>query len=278
MDQSDPQGPTKTIRALERGLHIVELLSRRGQMTLADLRRATGLANPTLLRVLRTLQARSWVRRTLAEGRYELAHSLSDFLSGGARAHPLAEFAAPFALDLKGQQSGWPSDICGIIAPGQIEIVESTRLRGPMALTRSSLGIRPSMVMSAHGRAVFAFATPAQQDRHLAAVRTNGTRQEVRQVNSDAFRAEIERSRNRGYALREAEYWQPPFEPGPEHGALAVPILSGGGLHGTISLLWIVEEVSLEDVLASGALEDLQTAADRIGAELQANGVRPPLV
>ena len=170
---------TKTIRALDRGLQILELLSRQGQMSLADLRKASGLSNPTLLRILLTLQTRGWVHRNIVEGRFELAHSLGTLLGETARAHPLAELAAPFLLDLKGRQAGWPSDLCALTGPGHIEIIESTRLRGPMALTRTALGIRPSMVMSAHGRAILAFSKDEEAAHHIEAIRRSGSKEDI---------------------------------------------------------------------------------------------------
>ncbi len=90
--------PPKQIRALDRGLEVVEHLSNNGLSTLADLRRATGLSNATFLRVLATLRERGWVRRNIVEGQYELAYSLGDLLGAHYRAHPLAELAAPVLL------------------------------------------------------------------------------------------------------------------------------------------------------------------------------------
>lgn len=276
MTENTAQGSSKPIRALDRGLHILELLSRQGQMTLADLRKASGLSNPTLLRILLTLQDRKWVRRNIVEGRYELAHSLGNLLGETARAHPLAELAAPFLLDLKSRQEGWPSDLCTLVGPGRIEIVESTRLRGPMALTRTALGIRPSMVMSAHGRAILAFSSDAQSERHFQAILKSGTKEDMLWIESGRFEEEIARTRNQGFGLREPNYWQPPFDPGPELGAMAVPILSKTGVHGSISLLWMVEEMSLEDVLAAGSLQDLQKTSAHIGVALDKNGIAAP--
>ena len=63
----DTPGP-KRIRALERGLAVIEHLARHGLSTLAELRRATGLSNATLFRLLETLQDRGWVRRNIVEG------------------------------------------------------------------------------------------------------------------------------------------------------------------------------------------------------------------
>lgn len=276
MTERATQGSSKTIRALDRGLHILELLSRQGQMTLADLRKASGLSNPTLLRILLTLQDRKWVRRNIVEGRYELAHSLGNLLGETARAHPLAELSAPYLLDLKSRQAGWPSDLCTLIGPGRIEIVESTRLRGPMALTRTALGIRPSMVMSAHGRAILAFSNEAQCERHFQAILKSGTKEDMLWIETGKFEEEIARTRKQGFGLREPNYWQAPFDPGPELGAMAVPILSKTGVHGTISLTWMAEEMSLDEVLAAGSLLDLQKTSARIGVALDKSGIAAP--
>ena len=125
-------GP-KRIRALERGMLVIEHLSTKGLSTLADLRVATGLTNATLLRILTTLQHRGWVRRNIVEGQYELTHSLGQILGANARAHPLAEMAAPILLEMQTRQLGFPSDLCALVAPGRLEVVESTRIRGPFA-------------------------------------------------------------------------------------------------------------------------------------------------
>lgn len=269
---------TKSIRALDRGLQILELLALHGQMTLADLRKSSGLSNPTLLRILLTLQNRGWVRRNIVEGRFELAHSLGNLLGEAARAHPLAELAAPFLLDLKGRQAGWPSDLCTLIGPGRIEIIESTRLRGPMALTRTALGIRPSMVMSAHGRAILAFSSDEQGARHIEVIRQSGSKEDILSIDNGTFAEEIRRTRARGYGLREPNFWQAPFDPGPELAAMAVPILSASGVHGSLSLLWMAAEMTLEEVLSLGALHDLQKTSAKIGAALdKANVVAPEL-
>lgn len=272
------QPSTKTIRALQRGLHIVEILSQRGQMTLADLRKASGLSNPTLLRVLLTLQDRGWVHRSIVEGRYELAHSLGNLLGEATRADPLAELAAPYLLELKGQQAGWPSDLCALKAPGRIEIIESTRLRGPLALTRTAFGIHPSVVMSAHGRAILAFSSEEQINRHIEAIRKSGLKEDILSIENGSFSGEIARTRKQGYGVRAPHYWQAPFDPGPELAAIAVPILSSTGVHGSISILWMADEMALEEVLSLGSLQDIQKTSAKIGAALDKACIVAPTI
>lgn len=267
---------SKSIRALDRGLQIVELLAQRGQMGLADLRKASGLSNPTLLRILLTLQNRGWVRRNIVESRYELAHSLGNLLGEAARAHPLAEISAQFLLGLSSRKAGWPSDLCALIGPGRLEIVESTRLRGPMAMTRTALGIRPSMALSAHGRVILAFSNAEQRTKHFEAIRQFGTRQDNLWLNSGKLEAEIEKSRAQGFGLREPGYWQAPFDPGPELGAMAVPILSQSGVHGSVSLIWMAEDYSVAELVDLGSLADLQRTSARIGVALDKAGIAAP--
>ncbi|RMF38372.1 MAG: hypothetical protein D6754_07675 [Alphaproteobacteria bacterium] len=241
------------------------------------MRAATGLGNATLLRLLATLQDRGWVRRNLSDGQYELAHSLGGLLGEGARAHPLAELAAPILLELRPRELGLPSDLSAVVAPGKVEIVESTRLRGPMAPARTALGIRPSMVLSAHGRALLAFAGAEEVAAHLAAVMATGSRQERKWIEGGQLEAELQRTRARGYGLREPDYFVTrAFDPGPDLGAMAVPIRSASGIHGTLSLLWLRDDMTLDEVLDLGSLDQLRRAAARIGTAMDRAGIAAP--
>ena len=271
-------GP-KRVRALDRGLEVIEHLSNHGLSTLGSLRTATGLPNATLLRVLATLQDRGWVRRNIVEGQYELAHSLGALLGENARAHPLAETAAPALLNMKCRRLGLPSDLCAVLGPGRIEVVESTRVRGPLAPARTGLGIRPSMLFSAHGRAILGHLTDDELEAHLAPVRAGGRRRERQWLEKGMLDAEIQRTREQGYGKRDDDYWvEVGFDPGPNLGAIAVPILSASGLHGTVSVLWLRDDMDLDEVLDLGALEDLRRAATLIGAALDRRGHKAPRV
>lgn len=270
------EGP-KRIRAIERGLSVIEHLSNHGLSTLAELRHATGLSNATLLRVLVTLQDRGWVRRNIVEGQYELAHSLGSVLGVNARAHPLAEIAAPYLLQMRTRELGIPSDLCALIAPGKVEIVESTRLRGPLAPWRTGLGLRPSMIRSAHGRAILASATAKDYEFHLQAALNLDFRADRRWLESNDLNAILEETRCQGFGLREDNYYiDADFDPLHNTGALAVPVISQTGIHGSLSLMWLKDDTNLDEVLALGSLEDLRTTASRIGEAMDRNGISAP--
>ncbi len=188
------QDSEKHTRALNRGLVIIETLARNGATSLAGSAQGDGgSAMPRLYRLLFTLQERGWVRRNLVEGQYELAHSLGNLLGETSRAHPLAEHAAPILMGLRARDVGLPSDVSTMLAPGRIEIIESTRLRGPMAPSRTSLGIRPSMLFSAHGRIILALCSAPERAAHLSAIMASGSKDERAMLESGDARAHIGR-------------------------------------------------------------------------------------
>jgi DNA-binding IclR family transcriptional regulator len=85
----------KRIRAVDRALLVIDVLSQSGLCSLTELRQKTGLDNAGLLRILGTMIDRGWVRQLIVEKRYELSHSLGDILGAAARSHPMAEIAIP---------------------------------------------------------------------------------------------------------------------------------------------------------------------------------------
>ena len=69
----------KRIRAVDRALLVIEVLSQSGSCSL-KLRQKTGLDNAGLLRILGTMIDRGWERQLIVEKRYEQYFE--------ARAHP----------------------------------------------------------------------------------------------------------------------------------------------------------------------------------------------
>ena len=59
---------------------------------------------------------------------------------------------------------------------------------------------------------------------------------------------------------------------------MAVSILSESGLHGTLSLLWIRDDMSRQEVLDFGSLADLQKAAMRIEIAMGKAKISAPIM
>jgi DNA-binding IclR family transcriptional regulator len=80
----------------------------------------------------------------------------------------------------------------------------------------------------------------------------------------------------RGYGIRAELYWEPPFDESPPVGAIAVPIITADGIHGSLSLLWLEEHLSADTVLRSGLLERLKTSARDISTKLSEGSIPAP--
>ena len=262
----------KRIRAVDRALLVIEVLSQSGSCSLTELRRKTGLDNAGLLRILGTMIDRGWVRQLIVEKRYELSHSLGDILGAEARAHPMAEIAVPILLDLRQNPYSLPSDLCAIRGFGQFEIIESTRLRGPMAPGRTGLGLH----QSAHGRVILAHISDEMREKHTNTFLNRARKEDISWYNSGRLDAELEITRARGYGIRAELYWEPPFDETPPVGAIAVPIITADGIHGSLSLLWLEEHLSADTVLRSGLLERLKTSARDISTKLSEGSIPAP--
>ncbi|MGC6516822.1 MAG: helix-turn-helix domain-containing protein [Candidatus Puniceispirillaceae bacterium] len=266
----------KRIRAVERALAVIEALSIHGSSSLVQLRAKTGLDNATLLRVLWTLIERGWVRQLIVEKKYELSHSLGTFFSSHKHANPMAEIAAPILIELKSNPLELPSDLSTILGEGLIEITESSRLRGPMAPSRTALGLRPSLLRSAHGRAILAAISEQDRDRHIKAYLNRARRDEVAWYQKGKWVEVLAQTREQGYGHREALYWEPPFDDAPEFEAVAIAVQNETGVYGAVSLIWLAKDYNFNDVVQVGLLDKLKQAANDISFRLSKKGVAAP--
>src|SRR5215212_11684604 len=94
-----PRGPggmqrAGTIRALERGLQVIQALQGRPIASLHDIHLATHISKPSLLRILNTLVNSGFVSRRLADGHYRIS-SFTGMAPKRDRHARVAEAAAP---------------------------------------------------------------------------------------------------------------------------------------------------------------------------------------
>ncbi len=262
-------GP-KRIQSIQRAISVVEHLATRGASSLSQLRKATGLSNSTLLRIIATLSDHGWVRRHLSEGRYELPFSLGQTLVTEALGHPLAELSSQYLIKLQ-KKIHWPSDIATSIHPGKIQILESTRLKGLFAPT-GAYSVQPSMVKSAHGRAYLAYCSKEEREMHFDAILKMGDKEEKLFIESGKIEEILSETQSQGYGVRERQYWVEPLDFGPDVAAIAVPILSDDCIYGTINAVWL-REVMEENSIIEAVKPEIQNMANLIAIEAKKKGI-----
>ena len=262
----------KTIRALERGLEIMQILQEHGRASLNDLYHASSLPRPTILRVLRTLDQAGWIRRGLGDGLYRNSFKIERLVEGLDQSDRLAEIAAPH-LDMICEKASWPAELTVLSSSGMhMELKETSRASSPFLLNRDNIGHMINFPLSSVGRAYLAFCGDDERSEIIERLKKS-TSIANRSVRNDAgFKKILDEIRQAGYATREPSFGggQNPLKSSFDDGldAVAVPILAKKGVLGCITLAWIRKAAPIKEIVDE-YLDDLQTAAKDIAAQFE---------
>lgn len=256
----------KSIRALSRGLQVVQALQQQSPASLEELHQTTGFAKATLLRILQTLLESHWVYRRIADDRYSLSYNLQHLSDNLLSQDALVQIAAPI-LDRLQQETQWPSEI--FVRKGlKLEVIETTRRKAPIVINRVAIGFQTSFIWSAVGRAYLAFCSDIERNEIIERLAAAGG--DDSSVAKDGARIDklIQETRDRGYGTREPHWWGHNVDYGGYLSAIAVPVFAGDRLRACLSIVW------LEDAVDTGSIEHkfypaLATAAAKIGSQLE---------
>lgn len=261
----------KNIRALERGLTILEAILRRGSLSLAELHESTGLSRATILRALRTLEENGWIASGARNQRYQAGPKVARL--GTKPDQPRIEEIAGPVLDELSESVGAPADLA--IRDGlRMTIVKSSRPRARFSINRHPEGRRPCMLKSALGRAYIAFCPDRERHALLAQLRLSQDRDDRPAQAERWVERLIEDVRQAGYGVREPGYYAEVDDVGVEVSAIAVPILRGGDVLACVNLMWVAGSEPVSS-FAAHALPPLRAAATRLAGLLQAPASPP---
>jgi IclR family mhp operon transcriptional activator len=263
----------KSIRALDRGLEVLDRIRERDGVTLKHLFIRTGLPRATLLRILKTLEEREWIQLGLVGGLYHLGPKMFEPVRVSGRRQRLAELAVP-VLNMLAKKVIWPSDIA-ICRGHSMLILESSRRNAPFVINRKAVGRRPCLLKSAMGRAYLAFCPKEERERLLEALRRS-THPDDKPVAMQSWVDRIlQQTCAQGYGVREPGYWAGVDDFGDEVSSIAVPVMTGLKAIGCINLIWVTSASTVEafarmhlGVLKEAAVE-LARSAEAQRAELE---------
>jgi IclR family mhp operon transcriptional activator len=256
---------------LERGLHVLRVLSSGSLFSLQDLHAATSIPKPSLLRILTTLGQAGLVSRRLADGLYR-ASAFSPSGRKADRFDRVAEAAAPILDDLC-QKVLWPSDLM-VPAGNYMERRETSQAGSPFfphRTNRNRVGQRVGWLLTGTGRAYLAFCPKRERERILQRLRASRIPADLLARHPERLEAIWAQTRQRGFAIRDntfagGSYGDFPFDDG--LAAIAVPLLGRKQVYGAINILWIKTAFTFEE-FAAEHLHSLQHAASMIVAQLE---------
>jgi DNA-binding IclR family transcriptional regulator len=188
-------GRYKPIRSVERAIDVLNALAQAdAPVSVTDLERTLGLSRPTLYRLLGTLEGRGVVRSNGAPARFSLGHRVVELSGAWLAANDLVSIAQPYLTDLW-QESG-ETVAMFVLGDGAAKIcVQELQSREALVFKRG-VGFTEPVTVGSSGKAILAFMKDEEIERALAEI-----------VDADArqIREQLQRIRDRGYALSESE-------------------------------------------------------------------------
>ena len=256
-------GQYKDVRALARGIDIMEALADLGWVKPGTLATYVGLDRASVYRLVSTLSNKGYVMRRQEDGAVALTSKATRLADGVRDDEMLSQRIAPYIRELT-QEVLWPSDFANL-SSGRVTVQVSTHSHSPMSIHRGLLGWQPPLMHSALGRAFLSALPPAALETTLSTVqRLDGpdagdvrNRQAV-----DRILNEVQAS---GYAssvgLTEDNI-----------SAIALPVRIGTRVVGALNIAFFRSAMTPETA-AERHLADLQRCVERIEAELSEGGI-----
>lgn len=250
----------KSVRSLERGLLVLEMIQKEGSCSLGELHAQTQLSRATILRSLRTLEEQGWIARD--DQSYRPGPKLEQRGKAG-QSQRIANLAGP-VLEALAKTAPWPADVA-VLRGARMLIVRSSRQKAPFPIKADVIGRKPCLLRSALGRAYIAFCPVGERESLLAALRRSTDPDDRLALAPRWVDRMIAECREQGYAVREPGYYAGFDDEGPEVCSIAAPVLQGDHVIACMNLMWVVGTQSIPE-FASQYLPHLRQAAQSLAA------------
>lgn len=258
-------GQDEGVRSVARALEILRALQAAGKATLADLQASTDLPKPTLLRLLRTLEAEHAVWRAQGDGLWRPAFEMVPTEILTPEHQKLIDVALP-ALEQLRARVVWPSDLA-VREAGHMMLLETTRRSSGLAVNRDEIGHNIDMLRSAVGRA---YVSGCGEDEREELARSLAANARLPRALLQGQVAEIARGvQHAGYALRAPDFGghdEPIAAFDDLLNAIAVPVVCHDGtVLCCINIVWLKRFDALSSIVKRH-LKDLHRTAAAIAA------------
>jgi IclR family mhp operon transcriptional activator len=260
----------KTIRAVARGVEVLQLVQASGGVSLNDIHRELGLPKATLLRILLTLQDAGLVWQRIVDNAYLASYSLKENARHLDDVSHLVEVASPILSDLT-RRVDWPS-ILAVPRLDHMEVIETNSPRSYFHhIPLGPVGFQINMIMSATGRAYLAFCSDSERAAVLSRLRHSQRPGDAAAKDEVWVKRVLLGTRKRGYGVRDPRFGGDFDRPRRHHDdgrdSIAVPIVVEERVLGAINLTWI-QKVATRSEIVQAHLDYLAEAAKSIAARL----------
>ena len=261
-------GPAKTgdsVRALTRGIAVLQAINRGGSVTMTEIARASGIPYPTVFRLVETLMVEGLVEREPMRRRYRptaLVQTLAHGFQGDGR---LVNAARPHIVALT-RRIGWPISVSTPVGHSMV-LRDSTHALTTLTFSEYFPGYASPIIDSAAGLVYLASLDADTRAGLLASFRLMADRQQaavIDRIEEDELFPAIA---TRGYATR--AYNQFTRNPG-KTSSIAAPVREPDGrVIGAVALAFFASALKMPaaEERFAGPLLECTAAIDAALAE-----------
>lgn len=236
MADGSPRRSYEPVRALQRGLLVMQALSQSKEATAAQLAGHVGIPRPTVIRILETLEDMGFIERSASTGHWRLTHRCRTLSDGYNDEAWVRECAIP-EIERLGREILWPVDLM-VFQNYRMIVRESTHRFSPFSIVGGIVGTTLSMLETSSGRAWLAFCSPSERQEilaHLAATEKSG-------FDDTTVGRMIAQTVKQGYGLRSREIYK-------ETSSLSVPIFARERLQAVLTVVWFASALSVDEAV-----------------------------
>jgi IclR family mhp operon transcriptional activator len=254
----DPSGGDvvvyRDVRALRRGLEIIEALSRTGWLRPTDLAKITGIDRSTIYRIVNTLEDKGFAARRREDGAIALTSKLRVIADGVRREEVFLEQCSDELASLT-QDISWPSDLA-LFAAGQVTIQDSTHSLSPITFHRATILQPRSLFATALGKGIMMMMTPSELSTAIDIAISNGGPDDGLSIDRSALDGTIREYARLGYAWAAGAV-------DPNVSSIALGFRQRCGLIGSVNIVFFRRVLSPEEA-ASRYLPRLKECVSRL--------------
>lgn len=249
----------KPVRALSRGLLLLQIMNREGPISVQDLAGKSGLNRTTVYRLLETLEADGFIQPgALSSNLWHLKMGVKSLSEGYDHRDWVTQIGAPVLGKLL-KQVVWPTDIAVFDGTGMV-IRETTHKFSPLSLHRNMIGVRWPVLSSSLGRAFFCFSSEQTQRSILRVLKASDDPAD-RVARDESYVANLVKiTRERGYA-------QSVDETSAGISSIARPVFYREQIVASINLVFFTSAMNTSTAAAK-YLEDMKAAVAELEEKL----------
>ncbi|MGD9946117.1 MAG: helix-turn-helix domain-containing protein [Burkholderiaceae bacterium] len=249
----------KQVRALQRGFDVILALNTHGPLSISDLSLRTGINRTTLYRIVSSLDALGYVRRSIIDDTVRLTQNVRRLSEGYDDGEQLARAAASSLIQLL-SETGWPSSVATPCSEVML-IQETTHGRAEVFVRETAVGTRSPILTTTMGRTYLSFCD--EDERQEILLRIAHLKSPEAQLAKDRSYVSnaIDQVRSAGFGYGSTYH--------PALGCVAMPIRSQGRVLGGINIVFLTAFVGLR-VAIDRFIPQLAKAVTTIEANLEA--------